>query len=794
MQKLISSILIFLFIFSASFLGANLAYAQTTEDVETEASQEIILFGIFEPYPTYLLEIDNEEFLIDYLGFFYSYPSDIFIPIWAYDECFNYAYQNNIDLRYCDSTVELVNSEYTGTSKDPYLEIEYNMGSAPTAPTSLETEGQTNPTGITDTTPEFTAIYNDLNSGDNAIYYQIQVATSSGYWDYPEWDSNKTSMATTTEGNRCGEISYGSPTPLSLDGSTYYWRIKFWDDEDLEGDWSTSTASLAMSDIPSEPTGLETEGQTNPASVTDTTPEFTAIYNNDEDEYATHYQIQVATSSSYWGATQWDSGKTLLTGSTTPSERSEEISYAGSSLSMGATYYWRIKFWDNTDAEGLWSDGADYFTMQPSGSSLYANCTTAQSGIANPTGLNCGAPVFSAIYESGTSQNAAKYQIQVNTQSDFAGTSLWDFGATTIGAIADNARSWDMAYRGDPLTFATTTYYWRIKFWDIEGTEGDWNTTTDTFGTANKNVLQDFHYTYDNVGNITQIVDSSDLNGAKTTVFTYDDLYRLTQASTTDAVSGGDYLRTYSYNAIGNITNKSDQGNYLYQGNTGNRYENPHAVTDVNGAGYSYDNNGNLTSNSTWTHSWDYRNRLTNSENGSTNVYYTYDHDVNRVTYSDGIATTTYPNQYYNISTTGTTTKHIFANGVLIATIEGNGTATNTYYIHTDHLTGSNVISDSTGSKEQLVDYYPFGEMRINEKESSFNEQRKFTGHEHDEDTELNYMVARYYDGNIGRFISVDPWEGDLTNPQTLNTPRTMENRILPQNSAGEKIRCQKTT
>ena len=57
----------------------------------------------------------------------------------------------------------------------------------------------------------------------------------------------------------------------------------------------------------------------------------------------------------------------------------------------------------------------------------------------------------------------------------------------------------------------------------------------------------------------------------------------------------------------------------------------------------------------------------------------------------------------------------------------------------------------------------------MNEQDGSFDEQRKFTGHEYDGDTGLNYMVARYYDGNVGRFMSVDPQSGDLTDPQQLN-------------------------
>jgi RHS repeat-associated protein len=55
------------------------------------------------------------------------------------------------------------------------------------------------------------------------------------------------------------------------------------------------------------------------------------------------------------------------------------------------------------------------------------------------------------------------------------------------------------------------------------------------------------------------------------------------------------------------------------------------------------------------------------------------------------------------------------------------------------------------------MDYYPYGDIRLDEKAGSFSEQRKYAGHEYDADTQLSYMNARYYDSGIGRFVSLDP-------------------------------------
>jgi RHS repeat-associated protein len=94
--------------------------------------------------------------------------------------------------------------------------------------------------------------------------------------------------------------------------------------------------------------------------------------------------------------------------------------------------------------------------------------------------------------------------------------------------------------------------------------------------------------------------------------------------------------------------------------------------------------------------------------------------------------------------------------------------------VHTDNILGSNVISNSSGVKDQLLDYFPFGDIRLNEQSSSFNEQKKFGGHYYDTETGLIYMGARYYNGKGGRFLSQDPmfWTPEklLENPQSMNS------------------------
>ena len=120
---------------------------------------------------------------------------------------------------------------------------------APTAPTILFTSndtaqiGQTNPDGITDTTPTFSAICNDPDAGDVLDMYRIQVDGDDDFSSVV-WDSGAagTAMANCTSGSRSADIIF-SGTPLELDGALYYWRIKFWDDDNVEGNFSKTIST-----------------------------------------------------------------------------------------------------------------------------------------------------------------------------------------------------------------------------------------------------------------------------------------------------------------------------------------------------------------------------------------------------------------------------------------------------------------------------------------------------------------------------------------------------------------------
>jgi len=100
----------------------------------------------------------------------------------------------------------------------------------------------------------------------------------------------------------------------------------------------------------------------------------------------------------------------------------------------------------------------------------------------------------------------------------------------------------------------------------------------------------------------------------------------------------------------------------------------------------------------------------------------------------------------------------------------------NVYYIHQDHLNGANLVTNGSGLVDELFDYYPFGSIRLDNHLSSHNEKRKYIGQEYDAGSKLEYLNARYYDPQLGKFISQDPqfWpvpsEDTLLDPQQFNS------------------------
>jgi RHS repeat-associated protein len=227
----------------------------------------------------------------------------------------------------------------------------------------------------------------------------------------------------------------------------------------------------------------------------------------------------------------------------------------------------------------------------------------------------------------------------------------------------------------------------------------------------------------------------------------------------------------YTYGALGNMLSATGQGAYAYAG-TG--YANPHAATSIGATSLSYDQNGNLIAEGGSTYAWDYANRLASSTGAS----YAYNHLDQRVSKVVDGTTTYYPNSLYTASA-ATTTKNIYMGDTLVASVEGAGTSTAVLsYLYQDHLGSTRFATDDFGNLTQSLDYAPYGGESTSTSRDTTD--RHYIGQEYDEESNLSYMNARYYEGSRGQFLSQDPvfheigltpdGKAAMLNPQLMNS------------------------
>jgi RHS repeat-associated protein len=87
------------------------------------------------------------------------------------------------------------------------------------------------------------------------------------------------------------------------------------------------------------------------------------------------------------------------------------------------------------------------------------------------------------------------------------------------------------------------------------------------------------------------------------------------------------------------------------------------------------------------------------------------------------------------------------------------------YYVH-DGLGSVRQVVDTSGQIATRYAYDPFGVPLAG---NGVPNPYQFTGEAWDAGVELLYLRARYYQPETGRFVTKDPWAGDVWRPGTLN-------------------------
>ena len=285
-------------------------------------------------------------------------------------------------------------------------------------------------------------------------------------------------------------------------------------------------------------------------------------------------------------------------------------------------------------------------------------------------------------------------------------------------------------------------------------------------------------YGYDEVGNVLSMangtpVPTDDLKGGPTSYnYTYDDLYRLTDATGNYKEGAGhthEYTLAMAYDTIHNITGKNQAHNRItpppdnsvipqhkttYNWSYDYGSSKPHAATHIGDRTFTYDANGNQTG---WDNDnngqrrtiiWDEENRIQSiADNGKTATY-KYNDQGERAIKRTKQGETVYVNQWYVIRDREVGEKHVFAGTTRISTkLEkpdgGNGGGNTApledahYFYHPDHLGSSSYITNDLGQVFQHLEYFPFGETFVEEHSNTQRAPYMFTGKELDEDTDF---------------------------------------------------------
>jgi RHS repeat-associated protein len=127
----------------------------------------------------------------------------------------------------------------------------------------------------------------------------------------------------------------------------------------------------------------------------------------------------------------------------------------------------------------------------------------------------------------------------------------------------------------------------------------------------------------------------------------------------------------------------------------------------------------------------------------------------------------------YEATSTGTAC-YIYGPSGRLAKRTTVGEESNVFYYSGDYLGSTRLVTDENKSIVVAMTYHPFGEVSTQEG----TEHNMFTGKELDE-TGLYYYGARYYDSELGRFITRDPLGGQLSRPQSLNRFAYCQNNPL---------------
>jgi hypothetical protein len=361
----------------------------------------------------------------------------------------------------------------------------------------------------------------------------------------------------------------------------------------------------------------------------------------------------------------------------------------------------------------------------------------------------------------GFTTNYNGYGYETGEAQTSTGNALW----TATGR--DAAGSLTSATYGGSAVTQTLTY--------------DPNTerTTAINATSGSNTLEAIRYNYDVLGNVTNRLTNPTVSesAALSEYYTYDGLNRLCTVSTSATGAtlasaaqpcptqpGGYAGVSATYDAIGDLTSKSDVGAYTYPAAANPPPHRPHAVQSISGLGtFTYDSDGNMLTGNGRTLTYTSFNTVSTATLDGKTVSFAYNPEHDRVAQTNPEGLNFYLDNMlvaysssgtiaaihtYFLDTNGQKTGEIDRTGV---TGTSSGTATTKFYLN-DWQNSVSTLTDSSGNVLEADSYDAWGKRRnlngtpdVNDTINS-QTQYGYTNQEHLQDLQLINLNARVYD------------------------------------------------
>jgi RHS repeat-associated protein len=248
----------------------------------------------------------------------------------------------------------------------------------------------------------------------------------------------------------------------------------------------------------------------------------------------------------------------------------------------------------------------------------------------------------------------------------------------------------------------------------------------------------DTRYEYDAAGNRTKKTVTT-AAGAEITTYSYDNADRLT-SETTSLPAGGTRAVTYTWDGNGNLASKTEPGKTtLY------RFDPQNWLIDIRTGASQAEANAARPS-----------------------VSYAYDAAGNRIRKTTSQGTTGYlidgSHAYPQValeSKGGEATSYL--HGVqIVRQTKGS----DDLFPLPGHLNTSLGAVDAGGAVAEQTSTDAFGNL---EQATAPKQAHLYAGEYWDQDSQLLYLRARWYDPKIGSFLSADPFEGKQRDPRSLN-------------------------